>query len=248
MFGQSDHAGEAVFLAGGEIQLRISRRARRLRIDVSARRGVVVVVPEGTPREVVSRFVIAKRRWIRRARDRVRDNANAIGAETVATIPEQLELRALGEQLTVVPAGRQYGKRVERVGDELFVPAERDATALSAALVPWLKQYARTTLLPRLAAHARHNGLHYSRTAVRGQRTRWASCSGRGTISLNYKLLFLPAALVDHVMLHELAHTRHLNHSPRFWQFLAELDPQWRTHHAALTRAARWVPAWAEAD
>jgi predicted metal-dependent hydrolase len=58
--------------------------------------------------------------------------------------------------------------------------------------------------------------------------------------------LFLPADLVDHVLLHELAHTRHLNHSQRFWRLLARLDPDWRSHHARLRDARQCVPAWVE--
>jgi len=230
-------------VASRTIQLRISRRARRLRIDVSARRGVVVVVPAGTPREVVSRFVIAKRRWIRRARERVLDHANA--SDNAEAVPARLELRALGEDLEVVSGGAD-ARRVHYDGHRLVVPGSSDPAVVRAAIVAWLKGHARANLVPRLAEHARRHELSYARTAVRGQRTRWASCSGRGTISLNYKLLFLPPALVDHVMLHELAHTRHLNHSQRFWDFLADLDPHWRSHHAALARASRWLPAWLE--
>lgn len=234
-------------MATGEIQLRISRRARRLRIDVSARRGVVVVVPQGTPSEVVNRFVIAKRRWIRRARDRVAHEATAEVQPAGPEIPESLNLRAIDRTHPVEVVG---GDRVRVRCDDAVVRVEGagEPRAVRAAVADWLKRCGREHLTPRLAAHARHHGLHYERTAVRGQRTRWASCSGRGTISLNYKLLFLPPALVDHVMLHELAHTRYLDHSPQFWAFLAELDPNWRAHHAVLARAGRWLPAWVEMD
>lgn len=237
----------AVPLSAREFQLRISRRARRLRIDVSARRGVVVVVPEGTPHDVVDRFVSAKRRWIERARDRVNRGAAALPQPYGPPLPEELHLRAVGEQYRVEtqPAARN---RVATAEDVIRVEGCVEPPAIRAALTRWLKQRAKDTLAPRLAEHARNHGLDYRRSMVRGQRTRWASCSGRGTISLNFKLLFLPPALVDHVMLHELAHTRHLNHSPRFWNFLAELDPNWRAHHTVLTRAARWLPAWVEIE
>ena len=226
------------------IQLRISRRARYLRIDVSAHRGVVVVVPEGTPRAVVQRFVMGRRRWIRDARERVARRAEERAA-TGPALPARLELEALGETYPVVMAAD--GRRGVRCsGGQLRVSGAADPAAGRAALVRWLKARGRETLVPWLARHAREHGLRYRRTMVRGQRTRWGSCSGRGTISLNYKLLFLPPQLVDHVLLHELAHTRHLNHSARFWRLLAELDPNWRAHHAALARAERWLPYWLE--
>jgi len=235
-------------LAKGEFQLRISRRARRLRIDVSARRGVVVVVPEGTPRDIVHRFVHAKRGWIRRARDRVAAEAAAL-VRPDESVPGRLELRAIEREYTVAlaPPGAAARARARCDGDCVHVAA-RDEASARGALAEWLKRQARRELVPRLRELARHHAFEFERAAVRGQRTRWASCSGRGTISLNFKLLFLPPSLVEHVMLHELAHTRHLDHSDRFWSLLAELDPNWRAHHAALTRASRWLPAWVEMD
>lgn len=234
-------------MSSGEIQLRISRRARRLRIDVSARRGVVVVIPEGTPQDVVRRFVAEKREWIRRARTRIEEQAGAELQPAGPPVPNSLDLRALRCEYTVKTRAADRA-RVEVDGNLLRVHGPREAARIRATLANWLKGTARTHLVPRLDMLADEHGFAYQRASVRGQRTRWASCSSRGTISLNYKLLFLPPALVDHVLLHELAHTRHLNHSQRFWDLLARLDPHWRRHHAALARAARWLPAWVEMD
>lgn len=231
----------------GEYQLRVSRRARRLRIDVSAHRGVVVVVPEGTPEAAVQEFVRAKRGWVRRARERVRADAEVLRAPD-ETVPRRLQLRALGLDFTVETVAAGDRRRVERQGDRVRVTGAEDPAAVRTALTGWLKRLARRRLLPRLAELSRQHGLEYERAAVRGQRTRWGSCSGRGTISLNYKLLFLPPALVDHVLVHELAHTRHLDHSPRFWALLAHLDPDWRAHHEALKAGMEWLPAWVEME
>lgn len=229
-----------------EFELRVSRRARRLRIDVSARRGVVVVVPEGTPRDIVERFVEARRAWIHRARDEVEAEAAAL-ARPDETVPARLELRALGVSY---PVERVSGERarVTCARGRVRVAGAEDEQAARAALAHWLKGVARRRLGARLRTLADDHDLRFARLTVRGQRSRWASCSGRGTISLNYKLLFLPPALVDHVLLHELAHTRHLDHSTRFWRLLARLDPHWRAHHTELARATRWLPAWVEMD
>ncbi len=231
----------------GAIQVRHSRRARRLRIDVSARKGVIVVVPEGTPRASVERFVRARRDWIRRARDRVAAEAAAQVPPGAPEQPERLELRALERSLRVqtLPAARQ---RTIDTGDCLRLEGVERAPQVRAQLARWLKRETRRTLVPRLEALAGAHALHFERASVRGQRTRWASCSGRGTISLNFRLLFLPPRLVDHVLLHELAHTRHLDHSQRFWKLLARLDPDWRSHHDALAEARQWIPAWVEMD
>lgn len=230
-----------------EFQLRISPRATRMRIDVSASRGVIVVVPEGTPDSAVRRFVDDKRSWIDRARDRVAAEAELYDPAEPGELPERLRLRALEADF---PVRFEPGQRIRafRDGKHVRVCGGSDAREQRAALIDWLKRHAREHLPPWLERLALAHGFEYRRVAVRGQRTRWASCSGRGTISLNFKLLFLPRPLVDHVLLHELAHTRHLNHSDRFWNLLARLDPDAGRHHRALTRARRWLPQWVELD
>ena len=230
-----------------EFQLRISNRARRMRIDVSVQRGVVVVVPEGTPDDTVRRFVDDKRGWIDRARDRVAREAGLHDRDETADIPARLKLRALGTTYEVDVHG-EGRPGVVCTGSHVRVRGTADAPAIRARLVAWLKRHARAHLPERLAQLAHQHDFDYQRVAIRGQRTRWASCSGRGTISLNYKLLFLPPNLVDHVLLHELAHTRHLDHSHGFWRLLERIDPEFRTHHEALARAQQWLPAWIDLE
>lgn len=218
-----------------------------MRIDVSPAKGVVVVVPKGTPEPVIERFVYDHGNWIRRARERVGARADGGGVRPPEPVPSAIELPALGRHHRVVqhPEARRRGASD---GSDVVVGGAGSAADARALLVAWLKRLGRRELLPWLDGLAERHGLAYGRGAVRGQRTRWGSCSGRGTISLNYKLLFLSPSLVEHVMLHELAHTRHLNHSRAFWRLLARLDPDWRDHHAALQRAGSAVPRWVECD
>lgn len=82
---------------------------------------------------------------------------------------------------------------------------------------------AKEMLPARLETLARAHGLKYSRCSVRNTRTRWGSCSGRGSISLNIRLVLLPGELIDYVLLHELCHTVEMNHSERFWNMLDRL-------------------------
>lgn len=208
---------------------------------------MIVVVPEGTPAPVVTRFVVDRHDWIARARSRVAAEARALAVDDGPEVPDRLHLRAIGARYRV--EGIEGGRGgVDCADGCVRVRPADDPPALRAALATWLKDVAREHIVPRLGHLADQHGLSYQRTTVRGQRTRWASCSGRGTISLNYKLLFLPPNLVDHVLLHELAHTCHLNHSSRFWRLLSRLDPDWEAHHAELSRANRWLPHWVEMD
>jgi predicted metal-dependent hydrolase len=110
--------------------------------------------------------------------------------------------------------------------------------------VDWLSQRAQAAFSIQIAALADQFGFSYQRVAIRRQKTRWGSCSGRGTISLNVALLFQKPAVVRYLLCHELAHTRHMNHSPKFWNCVAECEPAYRFLDAQLNQGWRHVPLW----
>ena len=93
---------------------------------------------------------------------------------------------------------------------------------------------ARKQLISRLNSLAREHGFRYNKVFIRNQKTRWGSCSAKNNINLNYKLMLLPQHLRDHVILHELVHTKHRNHSPRFWKELERIDPKTIEHNNEL--------------
>jgi predicted metal-dependent hydrolase len=92
--------------------------------------------------------------------------------------------------------------------------------------------------VPEISARARAlaalHGLPVQRVTVRNQRSRWGSCSQRGTVSLNWRLIQVPASVRDYIILHELAHLREHNHSPRFWAVVAEFCADYRQAEAWL--------------
>jgi predicted metal-dependent hydrolase len=95
--------------------------------------------------------------------------------------------------------------------------------------------------LQRLAGELQMN---YERVQIRRQRTRWGSCSMAGTISLNVCLLFLDAPIVRYLFVHELCHTRHMNHSSRFWSLVASHEPDYRRLDRELSKGWQHVPGW----
>ena len=224
-----------------------------MRLTVTPRDGLVVVVPlhwRGDPAAVVAE----KRAWAETALARVAEHRAAHAAGPDALLPDLVELRAVGETWPVeyrsTAASAGSGRATARVvGSALVVTGDvADALACLAALVRWLDREARAQLIPMLADVAHESGMTYTSARVRRQRTRWGSCSARKTISLSRNLVFLPEHLVRALMLHELAHTRVMNHSQRFYDELAGLDPSAHEHRAQMRRdAARLVPPWADA-
>jgi hypothetical protein len=109
----------------------------------------------------------------------------------------------------------------------------------------WLVERARQTLGPALLALADELGFTCNGYAIRGQKTRWGSCSSKKVINLNWRLLFLPPEQVRYLMVHELCHTVHLNHSSRFWTLVEAKQPDYKVLDAAMRKANRLVPLWA---
>ncbi len=225
-------------------RVRHSNRARHLQIRVSPWRGVEVIVPPRCPPARVEAFVAANRVWIDKTQARL---GMAAPARQQDLLPELIRLPAIDFELPVdyLHARARAGVHTA-VGSLQVRHLDRDRADAGECLRRWLSDRARETLVPQLAALGERLDLHYQRVHIRGQRTRWGSCSARGTISLNYKLLFLEPEIVRYLLVHELCHTRHLNHSTRYWNLVARCEPEYRTLDRALSAAWRAVPAWVE--
>lgn len=135
----------------------------------------------------------------------------------------------------------------EAPGNRLVISGAIGDRALCVAVIQrWLKHKTQAHIEPWLRELAAERGFAVGRVLVRSQpqRTRWASCSQSGTISLNLKLLFVAPELVRYTLLHELCHTVHLNHSRSFWSLLGRHDPAFMVHRQRLRTAGRAVPRW----
>ena len=198
-------------------QVRRSDRARRVRVTVDAVRGVQVVLPRRAPEREAAAAIRELRPWIER---RVAELAGA--RATVAARGDTVPY--LGRTLALVndSPGRT---RVARRGETLLVPAGADRVP---ALERWYRRAARAEIEPRLDRACALAGTSYSRLTIRGQRTRWASCSQRGAMSFNWRLLLAPEAVLDYVIWHEVCHLEVMDHSFRFWRLLASRSPGYR--------------------
>jgi predicted metal-dependent hydrolase len=204
--------------------IRRSPRARRVRVTVDAQRGVEVVLPRRAPERAAAAAVREFAPWIER-RVLELERARATVAARGDAVPY------LGELLTVRPApGRA---RAVRRGMELLVPAGDERLP---ALESWYRRAALREIAPRLQDACAQAGSSYSKLTIRGQRTRWASCSPEGAMSFNWRLLLAPEAVLDYVVWHEVCHLDVLDHSPRFWSLLASRCPDYRTWRAWLRR------------
>lgn len=227
---------------------RRSPRARHVGLRLSRLTGLFVTVPRGVTLAQVDAVVYARSAWIIKHLTRFASQPPIISAlSDPVPLPLLINLPAFGETWTV--AYEQSGLsgvriRVSAPGQLLLRGTVADDELCRRALRLWLAQRAQSTLLPLLHELALAAGFRYLRAQIRGQHTRWGSCSGRGTISLNWHLLFLSPEQVRYVLLHELCHTVELNHSPRFWQLLEQHQPDSELLRKSMRRAWQELPAW----
>jgi predicted metal-dependent hydrolase len=164
--------------------------------------------------------------------------------------PAEVRLSLTGESWRIHIGGGQGALRIDERpagGNEagiLAVSGRATDAALRAALRAWLLRAARRRLAPRVEALAKLTGVPYAKVSIRRQRSRWGSCSVRGTISLNACLLFQRPEVVDYLIVHELMHVKHMNHSARFWQAVERHCPGWRLLDRELLQGWRNVPRW----
>jgi predicted metal-dependent hydrolase len=217
--------------------VRISPRARRLTARVHVGGRVEIVVPVGVNAHAVRDFVQRFTPWIDR-----KVAAMQCFAAPSEPVPATVEFAFTQEKFSV-DWRRGAQRRLEQTADRIVVqaPDERGARAL---LQRWLKRAAYQRLAPRLLQLAGELNYSVARVSIRCQRTRWGSCSTRGTVSLNCSLLFLSLDVVRYLFVHELAHTKHMNHSASFWRLVEKIEPDYRRLDRDLLAGWRTVPGW----
>lgn len=222
--------------------VRISRRARRLSMRVFPGGRVEVVVPPGIGIPAIERFVARHRDWAER---RSREFALAAPCET-ETQPGHVALAASGQTWSIdYEPGRGRGVREYAAGAlRVRVTDPGNRLQVSAALRAWLAERASDHLGRLLAEVSSKIEIDYRQLQLRRQRTRWGSCSASGGISLNVCLMFQRPEVVRYLLIHELCHRRHMNHSARFWRLVERFEPRWQSLDEELLAGWRRVPAW----
>lgn len=223
--------------------VRQSHRARRLSIKVYPRGRVEVVVPPRTRPATVQAFVRENAEWINNARASFAE----IHPPEPFILPNVVELPAIDRRFRVRYERQSTAKtvRYRSTGDVVVLSGRTgDDKLCVAALKRWLASVAKSEFGSPLRKLSNETDNPYKKMHVRGQKTCWGSHSSSGTISINYCLLFLDPPVVRYLMIHELCHARHMNHSKRFWQRVRKFEPDYKRLDKALTDSWSRVPVW----
>ena len=209
--------------------------------------GLLVVVPRGFDEKKIPPILKRKKVWIAEALKRASETRRFLEPSSAKHLPQSLRLLALGETWPIVYRNCEtgIGVRLRIVNGDLVLSGRVfDRQAVLRKLKQWLRLRVREGLFPLAQGLADRHRLRLHGLLVKSQRTRWASCSRQRNLSLNTKLLFLEPELVRYVMIHELCHTLHMNHSKEFWRSVAAYEPRYRSLDKALREAWKTVPQW----
>ena len=224
-----------ITLDGREVAYHWQRSHRRtMSIIIDQEQGVVVRTPNRTPRRAVEGFLREKSRWIRRHLDNLavrksrRTPRQWIEGETLPFLDSHLTL-AIHHNGARSSAVRENERLLVSLPTTTDIPMAR---AVQDIVEDWYRAQAQELFQARVTAFQPQLGVQAKRVRVRNQKRRWGSCSARGWLNFNWRLLLAPSQVLDYVVVHELAHLRELNHSPRFWSLVSAVMPehtQWRT-------------------
>jgi predicted metal-dependent hydrolase len=203
-----------------DYSIRVSHKAKYAKLQIKPYHGLEVVIPTRFPKKAVPELIKQHAGWIER------------------------QLRKHQQQYAKPDLPDQVFLAIDNSSTQFEHLGVNDFQDNIASLRQWVRQRAWELLPPMLEQVSQTCGLNYKKVSIRSQKTRWGSCSSRGTISLNDQLVFVPAASAEYLMIHELCHTRHMNHSAKFWGLVGFHCADFRYHESVLNRARENIPEW----
>jgi hypothetical protein len=208
--------------------VRRSFKARRVRLEVRQQTGLTVIVPRSYPISQLYGLLKSKERWISRNLQRF-SNSHSLSARKELKYGDTVPY--LGQDLELVKQENHHGESVVLDGNKLVLSPDLFKNGLlELALEQWYRSKAAKLITEIADKLSSQMGINYKRILIRGQKTRWGSCSRKKNLSFNWKLMMAPEPVVEYVIIHELIHLKEMNHSKRFWELVAQYCPGWREH------------------
>ncbi len=230
-------------------KVRESSKAKHVSLRMTVQGGLEVIVPQGFDHSRIPEILQTKQSWIAKTSERLEEQRQHLSLEASHEPPEKLQLTAIDQRWQVEYNSTQSSRITLTEKDKsrlILRGCTQNEDACKSLLQQWLSHKAYQRLVPWLWLVSQELNLPFHKASVRGQKTLWASCSQQKNISLNYKLLFLPTHLVRYVLIHELCHTIHLNHSSQFWGLVFEKESNYKALDQELRRSSHYVPSWLE--
>jgi predicted metal-dependent hydrolase len=208
--------------------LRRSFKARRVRLEISRQNGLTVIIPRSYNLSRLPGLLKSKERWISR-------NLKRFLQAKPLPPPHKLgccdTIPYLGRDLELAKQENHHDDDLILQGNKLSVsPDLFNNGLLEAALEQWYRAEAARLITGAADRLRSQMGIDYKRIVIRGQKTRWGSCSRKKNLSFNWKVIMAPEPVMEYVIIHELLHLKEMNHSRRFWALVDRYCPDWREH------------------
>lgn len=216
-----------------EIQISTHARAKHLRLRVDGQ-SIKLTVPTLTTNKQIQQFIDQSTPWLLETWQKQQHKKSLNSQQR----PTQLQLFNLDQPIEVIYVDQHIASRFDPQQSQLFIRIDVAEQALKA----FIKAYAKLHLTDYLKHVAKAHAIAFSQVKIREAKTRWGSCSAKHDIMLNAALVLCPLEVVRYVCIHELAHTRHFDHSAAFWSEVARHDPLYQKHRALLKQVK--MPYW----
>ncbi len=198
---------------------------RTIAIHIDPQKGVIVRAPKRGHKKEIHNFLIKKTPWILRKLEGAQQMAAELPRHNYMT-GDIFLFRGEKYSLVFEPAKKNS---VDIAGYYIIVGLKPDTPSekIPGILKKWYIAQARKIMNERVICYSRDLGVSPTRVAIRGQSKRWGSCSAKGNLNLNWKLVMAPPEILDYVVVHELCHLRHPHHQPEFWHILENIMPDY---------------------
>ena len=217
--------------------VRFSQRRRTIQLRIAAPGLVEITAPAGTTAARLEQVLLEKGAWILRQLQRLEDTA-ACSTNSSLTHGATVLYQGVPHSLLLLADGGKKAQVTRKQGAIAIHLAELvgydNDPAVIRALKNWFGEQAQSRLLERTRYWASHIGVTPLRITLRDQKTRWGSCSCRGSISFNWRIIMAPPPVLDYLVIHELCHMLQPNHSPKYWQEVSRWCPDYALHRRWL--------------
>lgn len=214
------------------ISFRRSRRAKRLRMQIDSNGKFELIAPLLTPKSQVNRFVVQHMRWIEKQMGKLEEQKKK---RPEFKYKNGDTFYYFGDPITLVVEPSVRKRPVVKIkGEQLFITLYRDVNrndgieTIKKAITQFYKKKAEEVIHDRLQFFNEQYGFKYHRVMLRNQKSRWGSCSARGNLNFNWRLIMAPIEVIDYVVVHELCHLKEMNHSKRFWYLVEKAVPNYK--------------------
>ncbi|MFC2058201.1 M48 family metallopeptidase [Chloroflexota bacterium] len=201
-----------------------SARAKHVRLEIGREPDLTVVVPRSYRIHRLSKLLEAKRDWILGKLGEY----DSVRQKAAEHLKDGDAVHYLGRELTLKIRRNHNGVDAVKLERNTLLVSLKSDDRLESLLERWYRLQADRLIREKAETLSARLGVSYNRIMIRGQKTRWGSCSHKGNLSFNWKLVMAPEPVIDYVAIHELAHLREMNHTKSFWKLVAEHCPQWR--------------------